>query len=213
MPHFYDQLKEAQLENVAGDKATLSLGLVWLDTVTKKAKYYDGVTIRSMATGSGGGGGSLTWRADDTGNGALDIIEYYQKVWKFSQGLSQKIFTVIKVPTAYSAGDQINMRANIYTPDTSGTALIQSIATLIRVGTDAFSSLSNQRTSTNAAISLSGSADLSRAVTLDLTSSTGTINSVAVSAGDLIKVQLQRASDTASNEVRFVESSVEMTFS
>lgn len=213
MPSFYDQLKEAQLENVSGNKSTLSRGLIWLDTSTGDAKYYDGTIIRTLATGASGGGGSLFWMPDEEGLAAVDVIEYAQKVWKFGLGLSQKIYTVVKVPSSYVAGDQINMKVNIYSPDAAGTILLTSVATLIRVGTDAFSSTSNQRTSTNVAATLSGSADIPRAVTLDLTSATGTVNSVAVSAGDLLKVQLTRGSGTAPDELRFIESSVEVTFS
>lgn len=215
MPSFYDQLKEAQLENVSGDKGTLSRGLIWLDTSLSipKPKYYDGTTIRTVGIGSGGGGGSLLWVPDEAGPGPVEAIEFAQKVWRFTQNSTQKLFTVVKVPNSYSAGDPITMRINIYSPDTSGTALIQGLATLIRTGTDGFESLINQRTTTNSAVTFSVSANIPRAVSLDISSSTGTINSVAIAAGDLIKVQLSRASGTSVSETRFVESSTEVTFS
>lgn len=210
----YSQLVAAQIENRTTDPSPLSSALAWFRTDTKQLKIYDGTVTRVISFGaSGGGGGSLSWVPDEESLAAVDVIEYAQKVWKFGQGLSQKIFTVIKVPASYSAGDPITLKANIYSPDASGTILLQSVSTLIRVGTDAFSSTTNQRTSTNSANTLSGSADIPRAVSLDLTSTTGTINSVAVSAGDLIKVQLVRGTDTATEDFRFVESSAEVTFS
>jgi hypothetical protein len=92
--------------------------------------------------------------------------------------------------------------------------LIQSVATLIRAETDAISSITNQRTSTNSAVTLAaGTVNEPQRVTLDLTSSIGEINSVAVSAGDLILVALQRAdSDTSTAAAYFIEQSAEATF-
>lgn len=208
----YSQLREALIENVTSDKVTLSSGLIWYRTDTKQLKIYDGTIIRTVSFGAGGGGGgALSWAPDDLGNSALAVTEFLQKVWQFASGLSQKVYTVVKVPNSYVAGDQIRMRVLGYS-DTLGTALLSSVATLIRTGTDAFDSTTNQRTSTNVATALPG-AKIPLLTTLDLTSGTGTVNSVAVAAGDLIKVELSRGTDTCPGDLRFIESSTEVLFS
>lgn len=210
--YVYGQLKEAQLDNQSSDPGTLSQGLVWLNTASKKAKYYDGVTTRTLATGSAGSG-SLVWVPDDAGAAPIKTIENQQGVWLFSPAQTQKLFTVIKVPSGYSSGDPISLLISAYSSAVSSSFLLQSLATLIRNGTDGFNSTTNQRTSTNSAQSNGSPAQILRQITLDLTSTTGTINSVAVSAGDLIKVQLARGSDADIQDVRFIESSGEVLFS
>ncbi len=212
MPSFYDQLKEAQIENVTSDKITTQRGLIWFRTDTKALKIYDGAVIRTISLGSNGGGGSLLWVPDDAGNAATDLIENSQKVWTFETGLAQLIYTVVKVPTGYSAGDPITMKILGYGPDGAGTILFTSVATLIRTGITAFSSTTNQRTSTNTAATPAG-ANIPFSASLDLTSTTGTINSVAVAAGDLIKVSISRGTDTMGSDARLIESSTEVLFS
>ena len=64
---------------------------------------------------------------------------------------------------------------------------MQSLSTLVRSGVDAISTTTNQRTSTNAAVA--NIVDTPQIATLDITDSSGQINSVAVSANDLIKVR------------------------
>ncbi len=44
----YGQLEKAQLENVAGNLANTLAGLLWFDSVTSKAKMYDGGAIRTL---------------------------------------------------------------------------------------------------------------------------------------------------------------------
>ena len=75
------------------------------------------------------------------------------------------------------------------------------------------SSTTNQRTTTNSAITMSASNDNEpQKIELDIASSTGQINSVAIAAGDLIKVRLYRDTDTATSDVRFIKLSGEPTF-
>ena len=82
---------------------------------------------------------------------------------------------------------------------------MQTVATLIRKGTDAVTSTTNQRTCTNSAVTLSaGTVNVPQELALDLTSSTGQINGVAVSPGDLIIVKLTRGTDTATSDLRAI---------
>lgn len=162
--------------------------------------------------GGAGGGSSIQWIPDDDGgNAPIEAVENDQKVWQFETGLAQKLYALVKVPSSYNAGSQINLKIGLYSPSSSNTILLQSVATLIRANTDAFSSTTNQRTSTNSALT-NTVASMLRTATLDLTSSSGQINSVAVAAGDVIKVELTRGTDTDTADIRFLPFAVEATF-
>lgn len=166
----------------------------------------------SGAGGGGGGGGSLQWV--EGVNSPEVIQEYGNEVYLFDATLGQQLTTAVKVPSSYNSGSQIRMRSMGYSSSTSGTLLFQTIATLIRVGTDAISSTTNQRTSTNTAITLSaGTNNIPQSITFDLSSSLGQINSVAVSAGDLILVKLIRGTDTSTASARAMVFASETTFS
>lgn len=161
--------------------------------------------------GTGGGGGSLQWIEAD--NAALAVVENFIRAYKYESGLGQAVYALVKVPASYIAGSPIKLYTEFYSDITSGNALIQSVATLIRQGVDAITSTTNQRTSTNAAVTLSGgTANIPQGLTLDLTSTTGTINSVAVAAGDLILVKLTRGTDTAAGDVTVPVFGAELTF-
>ena len=164
----------------------------------------------------GGGGGSLSWTEDV--DSPTPIVENSNQVYAFQSlttlpgGGAQSLYALVLVPTSYIAGNQIKLKTSFYSPDSSGTALVQSVATLIRTGTDAITSTANQRTSTNTAVTLSaGTVNIPQAVTLDLTSATGTINGVAVAAGNLIQVKLTRGTDTATSDLKLPVYGTEMT--
>jgi hypothetical protein len=162
--------------------------------------------------GGGGGGGSLKWVEDAIS--PIPEIEYQQQVYKYAQGALQKLYALVKVPASYVAGSPIALKLPFYSPENANTALLQTVATLIKPGVDAITSTTNQRTSTNTAVTLSaGTVDIPQNVVLDLSSSTGTINSVAVAAGDLLKVELGRGTDTAVEDLRALVYATEISFS
>lgn len=158
---------------------------------------------------SGGGGGGFTWFNDD-GDAPTDQVKYNNKVWSFIDGGGQNLYTTVKVPQGYIAGSQIKMYITHFHEASSATQLISSQSTLISPG-DAFDDTTNQRTSTNTATA--GGNKVTIEVELDLTSSTGQINSVAVAPGDLIKVKIYRGTDASTADIHFIESSTEVTFS
>jgi hypothetical protein len=192
--------------------ASPATGLVVYDTDLNGLFAYNGTVWSAM--GSGGGGGALQW-VEASGNTPTPTEENLNKVYLYESAQAQELYAAIKVPSSYVAGNQINLKVPWYSPDVSGTALIQTVATLIRSGTDAITSTTNQRTSTNAAVNLATAAlaDKLNNATCDLTSSTGQINSVAVSAGDLILVKLTRGTDTATSDIRALVYGAEGTFS
>lgn len=165
----------------------------------------------TWATPAGGGGGSLEWVEDV--NAATPAIEFGNRIYEFESGLGQSVFALVKIPTSYTPGSPISLKLNFYSPDNSGTGLISTIATLIRTGTDAMSSTTNQRTSTNSAITLgAGTVDIPQAFVADLTDGSGQINSVAVSPGDYINVQLTRGTDTGTSDLKVPVYGAEVTF-
>lgn len=158
----------------------------------------------------GGGGGSLQWI--EQGNSPTPNVENFVQNYLFASGLGQELYALVKVSEYYSPGRQIKMVGSFYSPDSSGTALLQTVATLIRPATDAITSTTNQRTSTNSAVTLgAGTVDKPQKVTFDLTDASGQINSVAVSKGDLIIVKLTRGTDTATSDLRALVYGAEVT--
>lgn len=161
----------------------------------------------------GGGGGSLQWI--EAALSPLPLIENNIQVYEFEDGLDQYLYACVKVSSGLTSPQQAKLKLNFYSSASSGTILIQSQSTLIRVGTDAISSTTNQRTSTNAAVTLSGgTVDKPQAVVLDLTDSSGAINSVAYSANDYILIRITRntTTDTSTGSAKIPVYGAEVTF-
>lgn len=155
--------------------------------------------ITSGLIGGGGGGSGMLWNEDvNAPTPVTDAVS--NRAFGFQSGQGQALYTVLKVPNSWGTGQQLKLVVPFASPDASGTVLIQCVATLIRTGTDAITSTTNQRTSTNAALTQSA-ANVPKVVTCDLTSTTGQINSVAVSPNDIILVKLTRGTDTATSDV------------
>ena len=185
-------------------------GNAYYNSTTDRVRVYANGAWSNL--GSGGGGSSLDWIEDALA--PIASVEYGQRVYAFADGETQYLYAAVRVPSSYQAGSQINLRGLVYGNATSTTLLMQTLATLIRTGTDAVSSTTNQRTSTNSAITLATTANRPNAFVCDLTDSSGQINGVSVSAGDLILVRLTRdtATDTATVDAMFPAYSSEVTF-
>jgi len=201
------------LEDLVSDPAAPSVG---------KARVYSKGDVRFVRTstgitplgsGGGGGGGGANWQPVG-GVGPVEDFEYDEKVWLFEQGALQKLTLWVRVPSSYIAGRQIKMKSMFYSPGTSDDWKMQCIATLIRKNNDAITSVSNQNTANSGDITQSVANRVVEA-SIDLSSSLGAINSVAVSAGDLIKIELGRIAPTGSedsSDLRFIPSSTEVIF-
>lgn len=166
------------------------------------------------AIGGGGGGAAVNWLEQDLA--PLYVMENELDVFSFEDALDQYLYAYVKVPASYKTGSQVKLLAQFYSAGTSGTILMQTRATLIRNGVDAVTSTTNQRTSTNSAVTLSaGTANEPQLVEFDLTSTSGQINSVAIAANDVIKVRLTRntSTDTATASAQFMPTTSEATFS
>jgi len=206
-PNFVNFVGDSGSGGVAGLVPAPSAG----DAAASKFLKADGTWTTVSASGSGGGGGSLQWVEDALA--PISSTENNAQVYLFQNGLTQYLYADVRVPTSYVTGSQINLKLTYYSPDIVNTVLFTTLSTLVRPSVEAITATTNQRTSTNGAVTLSGVANMLRTATIDLTSSTGTINAVAVGAGNLIRVRLTRGSDTATSDVRALIYGAEVTFS
>jgi hypothetical protein len=201
----------SRLENYtdSGKPAAGNAGrAVWL-TDLSTAVIDDGATWQAL--GGGGSGGAL--RFIEASNSPIRTFENEIDVYSFSPGLSQQLYLSVRVPQSYVAGRQIRLRILWTCASTANNALIASTSTLIRSEVDVISSTTNQRNSTNSAVTMSaGNANEPQKVILDLTSSTGQINSVSVTAGDLIKVRIYESGSTCANDIKLIPDASEVTF-
>jgi hypothetical protein len=159
-------------------------------------------------SGSGGGGGFLTQYiyGNNVGVGGAASYDYEagQKVWVLQPTQGEKIFSVIDVPLEYIAGNEINLYAKFRTAATADDVEINCVLTLIRTAVDDYNSTTNQVTSAVTPITMSApSANKNLAFTY--TVAAGEINSVAISPGDLILVELFEDGSTVSENIRVID--------
>lgn len=187
-------------------------GDVYFNSGSGKLRFYDGSVWADVGTGTGGGGGgSIQWVED--ANAPLATVENFVRVYKFGSGLAQKLYTIIRVPASYEAGNPIKLTTYWYSPDSSGTSLIQAISTLIRPNGDDMTSTTNQHTSTNAAVTNTVmTQNKPQEVILDLTDGSGEINAVAVQPGHMIIVALTRGTDTGTSDLCVPVNCAEVSF-
>lgn len=194
--------------DLTSDSRLINDTKIWLSTLSERLDQ----AITNGDLSSGGGGGSFVWGLDSDANAAVEDLEFSQKIFRFASGLAQTVYGVVKVPTSYKAGKPIKIKIDLYSPGTSNTILLQAVASLIRKGTDAAGSTTNQRTTTNTAITLGAPANRLNEAVLDISDSTGKINGVSVSPGDEIEVKLSRGTDTDTNDIRLRAYGAEETF-
>jgi hypothetical protein len=144
-----------------------------------------------LAAGGGGGGGGLRWSADGVTDGAVVDQIYNNRVAYFPNAATVRMCASFQVPAGYVTGNQISVYVSFFTPDTSGNMKMKTVSTLVRQNTDAMNSTTNQRSSTNTQLT-NTIANAPRRVLFDLTSSIGQVNGVAVTAGDIIHVEMTR---------------------
>lgn len=151
-----------------------------------------------------------SWRV--LAGGPAQELENNLIVYLFDDAASQKLSALIRIPEFYIAGTQLNLKLCSYSASSSGTNKFRSTTTLLEPGSSAVTSTTNQHVSTNSALAL-GSANRVEVHTLDLTDVDGEVNSVAVAAGDLLLVVLERDSDNDSDtaSVRVLADSIGVT--
>ncbi len=175
--------------------------------------FDDGTTWKALGSGGGGGGGA-NWQVAQLG-GPAENYEYDEKVWLFTTGEAQKLILWCKVPSSYNAGTQIKMNIGLYSPSAADTFKFQTVATLVQKNSTAVDSTTNQATDVGPGDFTNTVAKQFRTGQFLLTNSTGQINSVAVAAGDLIKVELSRVTPSGTDDtadLRMVPSATEVLF-
>lgn len=166
-----------------------------------------------LGSGSGGGGGGANWQPV-AGLGPIEDFEYDEKIWKFEKDGLQALTLWVKVPNSYLAGRQVSMKSAFYSPGNSDNWRVQMRSTLIRKNNDAVTSVANQEIS-NSGDFLNAVADRMREVSLTCSTALGTINGVAISPGDIIKLELSRIAPGGTedaSDLRFIPSSTEVLF-
>ena len=128
------------------------------------------------------------------------------RVLKFSTANrgSEKAIAFVKIPQDYVTGTPISMFVAMYSPSTSNTILLSATTYLVEKDTDAMESTADSFASTNTAITNATTARKYRQVELGLTDSNGQINGQAVEAGDTLRVEIIRGTDTDTADIRFV---------
>lgn len=177
-----------------------------------KFEGFNGTLWASL--GGGGGGAGFQWRqVPSSGTPPVIDQENGEEVALFGDGVIQELYAAIKIPNSYVSGTQIFVYISTYSPTASLTQLFLAQSTLIRKGTDAFDSVTNQRTTTNTALTNTVANQLREHI-LDVTSSTGQINGVSVSAGDIVKIRLYRdtSGDTDTAAVRMILNATDVKF-
>ena len=172
------------------------------------------VVVHGGGSGGGGGGGFIWNEPAGSSPTRGDLAD--ERVYDYETVQSQKLVGWVKVPASYVAGKPVKMNIG-FVVNSAGTddVRMESVGTLIKSG-DALTSTTNQHTSTNADSTLSGTANALNLVELDISDASGEINSVALAPGDLIKVTLTRPAPSGTedaNDVRFIPSATEVTFS
>lgn len=145
----------------------------------------------------GGGGGGANWLS--LPGGPIEDTENGQEVFFFEQGLTQTATLWVKVPTGYTAGTQLSVKLGFYSPSSSNVFQMDITSTLVRTGTDAVSSTTNQETDDTDDVT-NTVADQLREETLTLTDANGEINNIAVSVGDLIRIDLSRGTPAGTDD-------------
>lgn len=173
----------------------------------------DAATKNYVDTHAGGGGGSLQW-IEGVNAPTPDIVDN-DRVYLWDAGILQDgLFCLIKVPSSYATGNQIKLKFEIVSDDTTGNGLIRTVSTLIRPGIESMSWTGNQRVSTNTAVTFSGgTVGFAQDVIADLTDNTGKIAGISVAAGHLIRIQYFRDTDTSTAQIRVPVYACDITFS
>jgi hypothetical protein len=189
-------------------RPTGAAGIIRCNTDLTSFEGYNGSSWVSF--GAGGGGGGIKW-SEMAGTAPVMAEGFGDIVYTFAQ--NQELYTSIKVPQSYIAGIQIKLYISSYSASSSNTQLFKAQSTLITKNSSAFDSTTNQRTTTNAALTNTVAKQLREHV-LDITDSSGQINSVAVAAGDVIKVRLYRdATDTDTADISMLPDATDVKFS
>lgn len=152
--------------------------------------------------GGGAGGGSFIWEL----NGDISPLEEVLNgisLLSFDYESEMSMHAFLVVPSSYKDGKQIALLDTaFFSGGNSDNVLFRTTTTLFKTGENPLVDV-NSHISTNAEKTLTVSNQLESIGVLDLTDAAGLINGVAVTAGDLLKIELKR--DNGSETISSVE--------
>ncbi len=210
---YHGDMEYADLEDLGADPANPVAGKQRVYIKNGVMYFRDDLGSVTPVGSGGGGGGGAAWYPQP-GNAPLEDTENGEKVFLFESGLAQVCTLWLKVPSSYLAGSPVTMKLGAYSEAAANAFLLKATATLVRKNVDAVDSVTNQHASTNTALTNTVSKQY-RELNIDLSSGGGALNSVAISPGDLIRIELTRqvgGSDTDTTDVRFIPSATEIQF-
>lgn len=162
-----------------------------------------------VAVGSGSGVGAFLNFYPDPGGSPIEVESGGLIYFEFADEESEILWAFLKVPSSYQAGQQLKLKMTVESDEAGSNQLImRSQSYLVRQGTDAMASVANSHVDT---ASYSPGAVAATELELDLTDPSGDINSVAVSAGDIIKIAISKPTDTSTENIRMFKSLVEVS--
>jgi len=141
---------------------------------------------------------AIDWNGDGptplfTNLNGLELMEYPHTGGEY-------VWCTIKVPSNYTAGEQIQLQGGIFASKATGDVKMQCTTYLVQTGTTDITSITNTHDSTNAKVTVGTANQATSIGNIDLTDASGEINSTAVAAGDTLLVKLFR--DTANEQTK-----------
>ena len=147
--------------------------------------------LLSNMLGGGGGGGSFLFEL----TGDISPIESTFKgisLLDFDFESNMQAIALITVPVSYTLGKQITLEnTTFFSASASGDVYFRTKTSLIKPGDDITGALS-EHLSTNGEIALTTANLITAVGSVDLTDVAGEVNSVAVSPGDILLIELFR---------------------
>lgn len=211
---------DAQLKREAADFDSFPLKAVPVDDdiillEDSEDSFNKKKTTFSEILGAGGGaGGSTAWIYGDIA--PLSEFASGLDVYSFDNESPQELFLNVIVPDSYKAGDQVQLiNGKCFINNGSDNLLFRCETTLIKDG-ESFDSSTNVYTSTNTELVLNSANTILNIGNIDLSAVDGTINSVAIAAGDILKIRFYRdfANEltSASEDGKFLRYSASVSF-
>lgn len=211
---------DAQLKREAADFDSFSLKAVPVDDdiillEDSEDSFNKKKTTFAEILGAGGGaGGSTAWIYGDIA--PLSEFASGLDVYSFDNESPQELFLNVIVPDSYKAGDQVQLiNGKCFINNGSDNLLFRCETTLIKDG-ESFDTSTNIYTSTNTELVLNSANTILNIGNIDLSAVDGTINSVAIAAGDILKIRFYRdfANEltSASEDGKFLRYSASVSF-
>lgn len=150
--------------------------------------------FQTLGGGSGGGGAAtVSWYSGDSNSPEIYVTSNGLMKYRFSDLDEQELFCQFTLPASYTAGTRIYLKkGKVNCGLNSGNFLFKTTSYIFKLNINGISTPTGYD-STNSQQAVNGTANgITIIDDVDLTNSTGQINSVTVQPGDTILVKLIR---------------------